>query len=73
MKRQALSRKRRHIAKKADIHLRNQIAHQRVRRIVEASVLGNTADHAAAVEWGTYNQDGYHVLGQTIDWIEAGA
>lgn len=36
----------------------------------QTAVLFNTADHAPAVEWGTFNQDGHHVLSRTIDWIE---
>lgn len=34
--------------------------------------LANTADHAAAVEWGTGNRAGSHILSRTGDAIENG-
>lgn len=34
--------------------------------------LTNTAGHAAAVEWGTGNRAGNHVLSRTVDHLEGG-
>ena len=38
----------------------------------QTAVLANTSDHAVQVEWGARGSNGHHVLGRTIDLIEAG-
>lgn len=35
------------------------------------AVVGNTDPGAAAIEWGTSDSTGHHVLTRTLDWVEA--
>ena len=38
----------------------------------QTATIANTVEYAAAVEWGARGSNGHHVLGRTVDWIEAG-
>ncbi len=35
------------------------------------AIVGNTDPGAAAIEWGTADTTGHHVLARTLDWVEA--